>query len=77
MTSKHPDFVGPDRLMTHFYFTPKEMDSRSGKGPGTHDHDSALCGNGSFHFKRSKDKEKITCPACLHKLGIPVPFSAL
>lgn len=55
---------------THYYFTPREMDSRSGKGPRTHDHDSALCGNGSFHFKRTKHRPSVTCPVCREKLGM-------
>lgn len=54
----------------HYYFTPREMDSRSGKGPGTHDHDSALCGYGSYHFKRTKNKEAVTCPRCRERLGL-------
>lgn len=45
--------------ITHYYRTPKEMDSLSGKGPGPHDHDAALCGNGSFHFKRTRNKEGV------------------
>lgn len=58
---------------THYYFTPREMDSRSGKGPGTHDHDSALCGYGSYHFKRTKVKADVDCPACCARLGQPLP----
>lgn len=60
---KHPEYVA--RGLLHYYFTPREMDGRSGKGPGTHEHDSALCGNGSFHFARTKDKKKVTCPDCI------------
>jgi len=56
---------------THYYFTPREMDSRSGKGPGTHDHNSALCGYGSYHFKRTKVKTAVTCEACRARLGLP------
>ena len=54
----------------HFYYTPRERDSRSGKGPGTHDHDSAACGNGSFHFKRTKNPARVTRPKCREKLGL-------
>lgn len=54
---------------THYYYTPREMDSRSGKGPGTHDHDSAACGYGSFHFKRTRDYSLVTCEACRKKIG--------
>lgn len=60
---------------THYYRTPREMDVLSGKGPGTHDHDSALCGNGSFHFKRTKSRALVTCDVCRQKLGLkPVPM---
>lgn len=61
---------------THYYFTPKEMDSRSGKGPGTHDHPGAACGNGSFHFKGTRYKPDVTCPSCREKLSIK-PIAAL
>jgi hypothetical protein len=62
--------INPHWCLVHYYFTPKEMDIRAGKGPGTHEHDSALCGNGSFHFQRSKDKSAITCPQCREKMGL-------
>lgn len=55
---------------THYYRTPREMDSLTGKGPGTHDHDSALCGHGSFHFKRTRNKASVTCAVCREKLGM-------
>ena len=53
----------------HYYLTPKEQEEISGKGPGTFEHDAALCGNGSFHFRRTRDKKKVTCPRCKQKLG--------
>ena len=61
------------REQLHYYHTPKEMDGLTGKGPGTHDHDSALCGYGSFHFARTRDRSAVTCPRCCEKLGLPVP----
>ena len=59
-----------ERELTHYYRTPKEMDAISGKGPGTHDHDAALCGNGSFWFKRTRIQSLVTCTVCREKLGL-------
>ena len=53
---------------THYYRTPAEQDAMSGKGSGCYDHDAALCGNGSFHFKRSRNIKKVTCEKCLNLL---------
>lgn len=64
----HPDYSPPGE--THYYLTPREMDVKSGKGPGTHDHDAALCGNGSYHFKRTKVPSCVTCTPCRAKLGL-------
>lgn len=68
--NKHPDYVHPEK--THYYYTPKEMEAMTGKGPGTHDNDFAACGNGSFHFKRTRNKSDVTCEKCRAKLSLPL-----
>lgn len=70
MVSRYENPTFNPAEVAHYYYTPREMDSRSGKGPGTHDHDSALCGNGSYHFRRTKHKSFVTCEECKLRLGI-------
>lgn len=56
-------------VITHYGLTREEYASKCGKHISCFERrEYALCGNGSYHAKTTRDKSKVDCPACLARL---------
>lgn len=55
---------------THYGLTRDEFARIAGKHPSCFENRlRALCGNGDFHAKTTRDKQLVDCAACLEKMG--------
>jgi len=54
-------------MTKHYLETTKEIQKRLNSTG--HYIGSCLCGNGSYHAIKTRDKDLVNCPKCLEKLG--------
>jgi hypothetical protein len=65
-SSNYTLYGAPASEATHYGVTRDELARRRGVHPSTlDDRTTAICGNGSFHAKCTKDAAAVTCPACI------------